>query len=80
MEMPSSESTSETIILRGPQDKLGLGKFLSLFFRNVVSVMIKNFLILVRVCDLMSLSLFLKLLSHNDASIWLNISCFFSID
>ena len=26
VEMPSSESVSETITLRGPQDKLGLGK------------------------------------------------------
>ena len=26
VEMPSSESNSETITLRGPQDKLGLGK------------------------------------------------------
>ena len=27
VEMPSSDSPSETITLRGPQDKLGLGKF-----------------------------------------------------
>ncbi len=27
VEMPSSDSTSETITLRGPQEKLGLGEF-----------------------------------------------------
>ena len=28
VEMPSSDSPSETITLRGPQEKLGLGEFL----------------------------------------------------
>ena len=32
VEMPSSESVSETITLRGPQDKLGLGKLRKVFF------------------------------------------------
>ena len=27
VEMPTSDSNSETITLRGPQEKLGLGKF-----------------------------------------------------
>ena len=27
VEMPTSDSSSETITLRGPQEKLGLGKF-----------------------------------------------------
>ena len=31
VEMPSSDSTSETITLRGPQANLGLGKLLFLF-------------------------------------------------
>ena len=33
VEMPSSDSTSETITLRGPQEKLGLGNF---NFQNLV--------------------------------------------
>ena len=32
VEMPSSDSTSETITLRGPQEKLGLGDYLLLTF------------------------------------------------
>ena len=41
VEMPSSDSTSETITLRGPQEKLGLGEFtfkscVSLFYSDVV--------------------------------------------
>ena len=32
VEMPSRESVSETITLRGPQDKLGLGKLRKVFF------------------------------------------------
>ena len=35
VEMPSSESTSETITLRGPQEKLGLGQFLDIFSENL---------------------------------------------
>ena len=33
VEMPSSESPSETITLRGPQDKLGLGKYFKILIR-----------------------------------------------
>ena len=32
VEMPSSDSTSETITLRGPQDKLGHGELYAIFF------------------------------------------------
>jgi hypothetical protein len=36
VEMPSSESSSETITLRGPQDKLGLGTNF-IFFHKILS-------------------------------------------
>ena len=36
VEMPSSESSSETITLRGPQDKLGLGTNF-IFFHKTLS-------------------------------------------
>ena len=31
VEMPSSDSPSETITLRGPQEKLGLGEFFKIY-------------------------------------------------
>lgn len=41
VELPSSESTSETIILRGPQDKLGLGESFGHGFEDCDLMMIK---------------------------------------
>ena len=45
VEMPSSESVSETITLRGPQDKLGLGKLRKVFFVCVYLDSIRLFLL-----------------------------------
>ena len=47
VEMPSSDSTSETITLRGPQEKLGLGEFtfkscVSLFYSDVVEPLLQS--------------------------------------
>lgn len=59
VEMPSSDSTSETITLRGPQDKLGLGNDLLTVALKVVclpKMMTKLALIhTMKDCDLMSL-------------------------
>ena len=63
VEMPSSDSTSETITLRGPQDKLGHGElytifflFAKIFFDTNDDIFYLDGTIPMRVCDLMSLT------------------------
>ena len=63
VEMPSSDSTSETITLRGPQDKLGHGKSYTIFFlftkifcNTNDDIFYLDGTIPMRVCDLMSLT------------------------
>ena len=61
VEMPSSDSTSETITLRGPQEKLGLGNGRTNFFTIYRYLrMITKILKLHVSCDLMSLKFDIK--------------------
>ena len=61
VEMPSSDSTSETITLRGPQDKLGHGELYTIFYLRKCfdandDIFYLDGTIPMRVCDLMSLT------------------------
>ena len=40
--MPQMDNTSETITLRGPQAKLGVGKLMKYLERLLLSIMMKN--------------------------------------
>ena len=51
VEMPSSDSPSETITLRGPQEKLGLGEFVLKSICCVCDILSRNKMTLLIPCN-----------------------------
>ena len=67
VEMPSSDSPSETITLRGPQEKLGLGEF-------VLKSKLGSLKLICCVCDILSRNKMTLLIPCNDEMIFSDTS------